>query len=146
MIGCCSSFGVVFGFKYDNVAFKTIYMEDLCQELKKQPQALLLDVRSPGEYSDTSMYENLRIGRLKGAKNIDIGDLNKRMNELPVDKNQSIFVYCSPSSAAGGFRKPLSTAAIKVYNQWGRDGIEHASQQQLPASMIGAKLPAVYNG
>jgi len=118
MIGCCCSFGILFGqFKYDNVAFKTIYLEDLCQELKKQPQALLLDVRSPGEYGDTSMYENLRIGRLKGAKNIDIGDINKRMKELPLDKNQSIFVYCSHSQRSRRVSKTLIDSGYKnVYN------------------------------
>ena len=104
-------------FKYDNVSYRTVYLEDLCAELKKQPGALLLDVRSPGEYSDTSMYENLRIGRLKGAKNINISDLNKRMNELPANKQQPIFIYCSHSQRSRRCSKTLADSGYtNVYN------------------------------
>jgi rhodanese-related sulfurtransferase len=104
-------------FKYDNISYRTVYLEDLCAELKKQPGALLLDVRSPGEYSDTSMYENLRIGRLKGAVNINISDLNKRMNELPANKQQPIFIYCSHSQRSRRCSKTLADSGYtNVYN------------------------------
>jgi rhodanese-related sulfurtransferase len=118
LIGCCCAFNILLAqFKNDNVVFRTIFLEDLCQELKKQPQALLLDVRSPGEYNDTSMYENLRIGRLKGAKNINISDLAQRMNDLPSDKNQAIFVYCSHSQRSRRVSKTLIDSGYKnVYN------------------------------
>lgn len=104
-------------FKYDNVAYRTIYLEDLCKELKQQPGVLLLDVRSPGEFNDTSMYENLRIGRLKGAVNIDINEFAGRMNELPKDKNQPIFLYCSHSQRSRRCSKTLADSGYKnVYN------------------------------
>jgi 3-mercaptopyruvate sulfurtransferase SseA len=58
--------------KYDNNLYHTVYIEDLPDALKTNPGHLLLDVRSPGEYHDTSMYDISNIGRLKGSKNITI--------------------------------------------------------------------------
>src|SRR5688500_14872756 len=54
-------------YRYDNVAFKTVYWDDLCNSLKQSPEHLLLDVRSKGEYEDTSTTRSLNIGHLKGA-------------------------------------------------------------------------------
>ena len=104
-------------FKYDNVSYRTVYIEDLCAALRNQPGAFHLDVRSPGEYSDTSMYENLRIGRLKGAVNINISDLEKRMKELPANKQQPIFIYCSHSQRSRRCSKALSDSGYtNVFN------------------------------
>ena len=36
-------------FKNDNVKYQTIFMEDLCESLKTNPDYVLLDVRSKGE-------------------------------------------------------------------------------------------------
>lgn len=84
-------------YKYDNTLYHTIYLEDLPQALKHSGHHLLLDVRSPGEYSDTSMYDNLNIGRLKGSKNITIRELDKRLNEIQAYKTDPVFLYCSHS-------------------------------------------------
>lgn len=84
-------------FKYDNTAYRTVYLEDLPAELKKSPNALLLDVRSAGEFSDTSQYSGLNIGHFKGAKNINVRELSKRIGELKEYKNKPIFIYCSHS-------------------------------------------------
>ena len=84
-------------YQFDNVKFKTVYLEDLCQTLKANPGFLLLDVRSKGEFNDTSTYYNYNIGHLNNAVNIDVGELRGRLNELTAYKNKPVFVYCSHS-------------------------------------------------
>lgn len=80
----------------DNTRYRTISWEDLPSDLAKSPGALIIDVRTPGEYSDTSHWASLNIGRLKGALNIDHKELGKRLNELP-DHKRPIYLYCSHS-------------------------------------------------
>src|SRR5437868_2470623 len=83
-------------YKNDNVLFKTVYTQDLCDQLSKNPGYLFLDVRSKGEYEDTSMM-GMNIGRFKGAKNINVRELGGRIGELSAYKDVPIFVYCSHS-------------------------------------------------
>lgn len=46
---------------------------------------LLLDVRTPEEYME---------GNIKGSLNIELDELRERINELPEDKENNIYVYC----------------------------------------------------
>ena len=57
---------------YDNTNYKAIYFKQACDLIANTPNLVLLDVRSPGEYADTSRFVGSRIGRLKGAINISI--------------------------------------------------------------------------
>src|SRR6476646_10379669 len=84
-------------YQFDNVKFKTVYLEDLCQTLQANPGFLLLDVRSKGEFNDTSSYNNYNIGHLNHARNININELQSRLSELSSYKDKPIFVYCSHS-------------------------------------------------
>jgi hypothetical protein len=54
-------------YKNDNVLFRTVSAEDLCAQLRSTPNAIVLDVRSKGEFEDTSQALNLNIGRLKSS-------------------------------------------------------------------------------
>lgn len=81
----------------DDPDLHTIYLEDLCDELLKSKDALILDVRSKGEYDDTSSYGHLNIGRLKNSLNIDIMEIEGRLAEIESYKEKDIFVYCSHS-------------------------------------------------
>ncbi|MBP7513839.1 MAG: rhodanese-like domain-containing protein [Flavobacteriales bacterium] len=81
----------------DNKRYRTISWEELPAALAKSPDALLIDVRSPGEYSDTSHWASLNIGRLKGAKNIDHKEVGKRLSELSDHRDKPIYLYCSHS-------------------------------------------------
>ena len=69
-------------YKYDNTTYKTIFLNELCDALERNPGHLLLDVRSKGEFYDTSTSASLNIGHLKGAVNMDINDMEKRWKEL----------------------------------------------------------------
>ena len=103
-------------YKNDNVLYKTVYPEDLAQQLKANPGYLLLDVRSKGENEDTSSF-GLNIGRFKNAKNIDIRQLGSRIKELQDYKNQPVFVYCSHSQRSRRASKMLADSGFtNVYN------------------------------
>ena len=104
-------------FKNDNVLYKTVYPEDLNQQLKENPGYLLLDVRSSGENHDTSSMHHLNIGHFKGAKNIDIKEVAARLNELQPYKDKPVFVYCSHSQRSRRASKILADSGFtKVYN------------------------------
>ncbi|GAA4843496.1 rhodanese-like domain-containing protein [Paenibacillus vulneris] len=62
---------------------KTLNSDDFQQELKENPNALLVDVREPGE---------VKQGFIPGAVNIPLTQLNRRWGEIPRDK--SVYLYC----------------------------------------------------
>ena len=116
-------------YKNDNVLYKTVYTEDLCRELSANPGYLLLDVRSSGEYADTSA-NYLNVGRFGGAKNINVMDLPNHMDELYGYMNKPVFVYCSHSQRSRKASKMLADSGFtQVINiNGGMTGI-----RQLPA-------------
>ena len=99
-------------FKNDNVLYKTVDPADLCATLEKNKGYILLDVRSPGEYADTSMSTSYNLGHLKGARNIDVGELGKRLLEIKEYKNRPVFVYCSHSQRSRRANKMLSDSGF----------------------------------
>ncbi|MEP6675651.1 MAG: rhodanese-like domain-containing protein [Ferruginibacter sp.] len=104
-------------YKNDNVLFKTIDPADLCPALEKNKGFLLLDVRSSGEHNDTSSSTGLNIGHLRGAKNINVRELGKRINEIADYKQRPVFVYCSHSQRSRRASKMLADSGFtNVYN------------------------------
>ena len=69
LILCAGCIVVQAQYKNDNVLYKTVYPQDFCKELEKTPGYVLLDVRSEGEFRDTSTSYGLNIGHLDGALN-----------------------------------------------------------------------------
>lgn len=103
-------------YKNDNVLFKTVYTQDLCDEMAKQAGYIILDVRTPGEYADTST-RGLNIGRFKDARNINVQDLGTRINELSAYKDVPVFVVCSHSQRSRRASKMLADSGFKkVFN------------------------------
>jgi rhodanese-related sulfurtransferase len=104
-------------YKNDNKLFKTVYVEDLCRQLDANPNYLILDVRSKGEYEDTSASLNLNLGHLKNAKNIDIRELPSRWKEISDYKEKPVFVYCSHSQRSRRASKLLADSGfVNVIN------------------------------
>ena len=62
--------------------------------------AVLLDVRTPGEFA---------AGHLEGAINIPVQDLGKRMTELK-DKNKTVVVYCRSGARSASAAATLESA------------------------------------
>lgn len=112
LLACVTVQCLLAQFKYDNVSFKTVYINDLCDSLRKNPNRLILDVRSPGEFSDTSSSASLNIGHLKGAKNIDVNQVKNRLSELQAYKNKPIFVICSHSQRSRVCSKMLADSGF----------------------------------
>ncbi len=104
-------------YRNDNVIYKTLYPKDLREFLNNNPNTLLIDVRSPGEYSDTSKYGSLNIGRLKNAINIPIDSLDNQLSKLKSEIDKPIVLYCSHSQRSRRVGKTLVEAGFKnVYN------------------------------
>ncbi|HOG19050.1 MAG TPA: FAD-dependent oxidoreductase [Salinivirgaceae bacterium] len=70
--------------------FKTITAQEVKEKLKNNDgKTVYLDVRNPEE------FEQMRIG--VGERLIPLGQLRKRINELPEDKNTEIITWCKIS-------------------------------------------------
>src|SRR6185369_10607966 len=77
------------------VKTKDISFLEACNRLKKNPKAVLLDVRTPEEFKGTSEAESF--GHFSKAININVEDLSGKLNEIKKYKNQEVIVYCSHS-------------------------------------------------
>ena len=104
-------------FKNDNVLYKTVDPADLCASLQKNNGYLLLDVRSAAEHYDTSSSSSYNLGHLKGAKNIDVRELGRRLTEIDGYKNKPVFVYCSHSQRSRRASKMLADSGYtNIFN------------------------------
>ena len=104
-------------FRYDNVQYKALYFNQACRLMAQNPDYILLDVRSPGEYADTSAHEHMNMGRLKGAININIDSFEYHLDGLKKYSDKNIFVYCSHSHRSRSVSKFLADSGFKhVYN------------------------------
>src|ERR1700722_8447235 len=102
---------------YDNTSYKAIYFKEACNLTASPPDLVMLDVRSPGEYADTSRFIASRIGRLKGAINVSIDSVEKHYNHLLPYNGKTILVYCSHSFRSREVSKLLADSGFtKVYN------------------------------
>lgn len=97
---------------YDNTNYKAIYFKQACELIQNTPNLVLLDVRSPGEYADTSRFVGSRIGRLNGAINISIDSVLQHMKELKAYKDRTILVYCSHSQRSRRVSKFLADSGF----------------------------------
>src|SRR5215213_1242146 len=129
-------------YKNDNVLFKTILPQDLCKALDKNPGYLLLDVRSPGEYSDTSSSAGLNLGHLDGAMNIDIRQVGNRLSEISAYKNKPVFVYCSHSQRSRRVSKMLADSGFTNVNNI-NGGVSNLRMFGLPedCGLLSSNLP-----
>jgi rhodanese-related sulfurtransferase len=104
-------------FKYDNTVYKGVYLNEAFRLMDSMQNYLLLDVRSPGEYADTSRATVLNIGRIRGSVNITIDSVPAHLGELKKYINQPVFVYCSHSQRSRRVSKLLAENGFKeVYN------------------------------
>ena len=82
--------------------YNEVTLPELLQKLeKKDTNMILVDVRTTGEYYDSSsIYQQSNIGRIKGAINIPLQDFRKdpaTVHLLDAYKNKDIYVICSHS-------------------------------------------------
>lgn len=95
---CFLSFSVALG----QNSYNEVTLPELLKKLEqKDPDMIVVDVRSKAEYYDTSSnYQQSNIGRIKGAINLPLMDLRKNpalVHNLDVYKDKNIYVICSHS-------------------------------------------------
>lgn len=113
----CIQQGNAQNFKYDNISYKTVFPEDLCKTLKENSDFTLIDVRTNGEFYDSSTSTSLNIGRLKNSIHIPVTELVSRWKELNYLKDKPLFIYCSHSQRSRRASKLLSDSGFtKVHN------------------------------
>ena len=82
--------------------YNEVTLPELMNKLeKKDPNMIIVDVRTRGEYHDTSStYQQTNIGHIKGAINIPLQDFRKdpaTVHQLDIYKDKAIYVICSHS-------------------------------------------------
>ncbi|WP_224983777.1 rhodanese-like domain-containing protein [Geomonas agri] len=93
--------------------------------LAKTPKMVLLDVRTPDEY---------RQAHLKGARLIPLGELNRRVQEVPRDR--PVLVYCAVGARSSTAASYLASKGFRqIYNM--TDGIVGWYNNGLPLQMAG---------
>jgi rhodanese-related sulfurtransferase len=71
--------------------------------LMNQSNAVVLDVREPGEFAS---------GRIPRSKNMPIGELSKRLDELAKFKDRPVIVACASGNRSGGALRFLKGAGF----------------------------------
>ncbi len=103
--------------------FKNLNTQALVS-LMNSVEPLLLDVRENNE---------VKAGKLKGAKHIPLGNLKTRLNELEQNKDQPIVVYCRSGNRSANAAGVLTKHGFEeVYNLKG--GITAWESDNLPVS------------
>ena len=98
---------------YRSFENREISYKKLKDIVNRNIQTILLDVRSSQEFKEE---------HLKGAKNIPLYELEKRLNELP-DKKQIIIIYCMSGYRSKEAKEKLEKLGYEnIYNLKG--GIE----------------------
>lgn len=80
--------------RQSTIRFKTIQPVDLCDYLQKNRDVVLLDVRTPEEFTGKADPD---FGTLKGAINVPVQELEARLASLSHLKGREIIVFCSHS-------------------------------------------------
>ncbi|GAV20484.1 thiosulfate sulfurtransferase PspE precursor [Mariprofundus micogutta] len=69
-----------------------VSQQQLLERMAAQEEMLILDVRTPGEYSE---------GYIGNAINIDHREIEERLAEITAFKNKPVIVYCYSGMRAG---------------------------------------------
>lgn len=77
---------------------------DLSEKMKEG--AIVIDVRSPGEFSG---------GHVKGSKNIPLGDISTRMDKIK-KWNKPIITCCTSGMRSGSAATILKRNGVDAYN------------------------------
>lgn len=73
--------------------YKIINVSAFDELMKKNPNAVLIDLRKSDQYKNQSKNYWENIGRIKNAINIPFDEFEKKTSELPASKNQSVILY-----------------------------------------------------
>ena len=88
-----------------SLRYENLTVDEFCERISSNPNAVLLDVRSKGEFDGSAWRSTY--GHFKNAININVEELEERMGELDKYKDREILVYCSHS-----IRSPRASAML----------------------------------
>lgn len=91
--------------------WNVITVAELKRKLDAGEEVFVLDVREPGEYA---------LDHIKGAMNIPVRELPRRINELPKGKDAEIVTHCE-----SGFRSAHASIFLKAYGYTNVKNLEH---------------------
>ena len=80
--------------KKSSVKFNSVAPSEICDYIKKHPEAVLLDVRTKAEFEGKTRP---KYGALKNAINIPVQELESKLSTISHLKNKEVLVYCSHS-------------------------------------------------
>lgn len=80
---------------------------DFKQKLKSAKQAVLLDVRTAGEFAS---------GTIQGAKNLDFMSASFAQQVDKLDKSKEYFVFCRSGNRSGKACELMAAKGLKAYN------------------------------
>jgi rhodanese-related sulfurtransferase len=109
--GTCSSCHMKLVEK-SSIQFSNITVDELCNRITVNPNAIVLDVRTPGEF-DGTITGRQSFGHFKNAININVEELESRLGELNKYKDREILVYCSHNHRSPRASYLLSTHGFK---------------------------------
>jgi rhodanese-related sulfurtransferase len=92
-----------------SIKFSNITVDELCKRIAANPNALLLDVRTSGEFNGTITGKQ-SFGHFKNAININVEELESRIGELDKYKEREILVYCSHNH-----RSPRASYLLSIH-------------------------------
>lgn len=91
-----------------NMGYKTLSQEEAKSNLDSNTDILLVDVREIGEYNS---------GHIEGAELIPLAEVGYTFDEMDIEKNQTIYVYCRSGQRSGVAAAMLSEYGFTdVYN------------------------------
>lgn len=92
--------------------------EEVNKQRKVRSDLFILDVRTPGEVEE---------GKIPGAKAIRLSNLAEKVDELPDDKDTTIYAYCKSGTRAAYAVAVLQTLGYsEAYNMGGIMGWKEA--------------------
>lgn len=101
----------LFSSLFGNKNYTKINNAELENIIKNNKNALILDVRTPGEFKG---------GHIPKAKNIPVQQIGSQLNTLATQKENDIIVYCASGARSANAANILSKNGFnKVYNLGG---------------------------
>lgn len=91
---------------------RTVTVQEAHALMQSDTTLLLLDVRTPQEWSGSS-------GHLEGAILIPIQELEERLKELDPHKEKTVIAYCRSGNRSGTAARMLKEHGFKVFNMLG---------------------------
>lgn len=100
-------------FSLGTKAYENLRGSDFKEKFKATKGAVLVDVRTLGEFKG---------GSLKGARHIDFMSYSFKDEFLKLDKDKEYFLFCRSGNRSGQACNVLSKEGYKVYNLAGGIG------------------------